>query len=430
MSTLDDRLAIRAESLSKRYPLGTRPGVLDAARGAIGSIFRRNRRGPRGEIWALNDVSFEVERGEAVGIIGANGAGKSTLLRILSRITEPTRGHALTRGRVGSLLEVGTGFHPELTGRENIFLNGAMLGMRRQEIARKLDEIIAFAEVEKFVDTPVKRYSSGMYVRLAFAVAAHLDADILLVDEVLAVGDLSFQRKCLGKMQDQTAAEGRTVLFVSHNLASIKALTQRSIWLDQGRIRSIGTTDTVFRAYVLSQAGGIEAGRRDLSDLSVGRLAAKSAAREVTFDAIALRTPTGDVTEVHLEGEPLEIDVDLRCRVQSFNRPLEVIVRMKTMENVLLFAARTGLREVDFHEGVYRTSLRLDPNPLTAGVYEIGLFTLSGYAQDLVPNAMKLRIEANPSPDADGHEEPIGLVRVDYAWGEIERVEAEELAAR
>jgi lipopolysaccharide transport system ATP-binding protein len=201
------------------------------------------------EFWALQDVSFEVKQGEVLGIIGRNGAGKSTVLKILSRITEPTTGRVLLRGRVSSLLEVGTGFHPELTGRENIFLNGAILGMTQREIRAKFDEIVAFAEVERFLDTPVKRYSSGMYVRLAFAVAAHLEPEILIVDEVLAVGDIEFQKKCLGKMDKVSREEGRTVLLVSHNLPAISSLTHRAILLDSGRIVAQGASADVVSAY-------------------------------------------------------------------------------------------------------------------------------------------------------------------------------------
>jgi lipopolysaccharide transport system ATP-binding protein len=206
------------------------------------------------EFWALKDVNFEVRQGEVLGIIGRNGAGKSTLLKILSRITEPTEGRVRLRGRVGSLLEVGTGFHPELTGRENIYLNGAILGMTRREIAQKFDEIVAFAEVEKFLDTPVKRYSSGMYVRLAFAVAAHLEPEILIVDEVLAVGDVEFQRKCLGKMDEVSRREGRTVLFVSHNMATISELADRAVLLEKGSVAIDGTLTDVLSTYLL--AGG------------------------------------------------------------------------------------------------------------------------------------------------------------------------------
>ena len=207
------------------------------------------------EFWALKNVNFEVKQGEVVGIIGRNGAGKSTLLKILSRITEPTSGRVVIRGRVASLLEVGTGFHPELTGRENIFLNGAILGMKRQEIRKKLDEIVAFAEVERFLDTPVKRYSSGMYMRLAFAIAAHLEPEILIVDEVLAVGDAEFQKKCLGKMGDVSRREGRTVLFVSHNIAAVVELTHRALLLESGSIAAIGPTADVASAYISSGRG-------------------------------------------------------------------------------------------------------------------------------------------------------------------------------
>jgi lipopolysaccharide transport system ATP-binding protein len=241
--------AVRVERLSKRYRIAA-PGaryrtMRDALVNAAAAPFRamgawgRNGSGrPPSEhafFWALNDLSFDINQGEVLGVIGRNGAGKSTLLKVLARITEPTTGHAEIRGRIASLLEVGTGFHPELSGRENIYLNGAILGMRRDEIDRKLEEIVAFAEVSRFVDTPVKHYSSGMYLRLAFSVAAHLEPDILLVDEVLAVGDMAFQRKCLGKMEN-VAACGRTVLFVSHNLAAIRQLCQTSIVIDQGRL--------------------------------------------------------------------------------------------------------------------------------------------------------------------------------------------------
>jgi len=212
------------------------------------------KRGVKEAFWALKDVSFEVKKGELIGIIGRNGAGKSTLLKVLSRITEPTEGKIRIRGRVASLLEVGTGFHQELTGRENIFLNGAILGMSRAEIRRKFDEIVAFAEVDKFLDTPVKRYSSGMYVRLAFAVAAHMEPDILIIDEVLAVGDSQFQKKCLGKMEEVAASEGRTVLFVSHNMGIISRLCPRSIMLQRGRIAAMGATNEVISEYLSSGA--------------------------------------------------------------------------------------------------------------------------------------------------------------------------------
>ena len=252
---------ISVAGLGKRYYLShekrqdtLRDTLAQGARGLWRRLTDPAGPGPGGEeFWALRDVSFEVAQGDVVGIIGRNGAGKSTLLKLLSRITEPTTGRATIRGRVASLLEVGTGFHPELSGRDNIFLNGAILGMSRAEIARKFDEIVAFAEVERFLDTQVKHYSSGMYVRLAFAVAAHLEPEVLIVDEVLAVGDLTFQNKCLGKMQ-QVAGGGRTVLFVSHNMAAVQRLCTRCIYLRQGTVAEAGLTDMVINRY-LTEAG-------------------------------------------------------------------------------------------------------------------------------------------------------------------------------
>src|SRR5438874_9732723 len=260
-----DDVVICAEGLGKKYLIGHAAereryvALRDTLVRGAHNLWRMTADMARGraivagdtveEFWALRDVSFEVKRGQVLGIIGRNGAGKSTLLKILSRITEPTLGRVEIHGRVGSLLEVGTGFHPELTGRENIYLNGAILGMRKAEIDRSFDEIVAFADIEQFLDTPVKRYSSGMYVRLAFAVAAYLQPEILIVDEVLAVGDAEFQRKCLGKMGD-VAKEGRTVLFVSHNMAAVTRLCDRVIWLDEGRVAMDGTPEEVVSEYL------------------------------------------------------------------------------------------------------------------------------------------------------------------------------------
>jgi lipopolysaccharide transport system ATP-binding protein len=254
-------LAIRVEGLSKRYQIGAiqggyrtlRDAVVDVAaapfRRAVAVLRGAPASAPSEDLWALKDVSFDVKRGEALGIVGRNGAGKSTLLKVLSRITDPTAGRVGVRGRVGSLLEVGTGFHPELTGRENIYLNGAILGMRRADISRRFDEIVEFSKLERFLDTPVKHYSSGMYTRLAFAVAAHLEPEVLVVDEVLAVGDAEFQRRCLGKMES-VAKDGRTVLFVSHNMGAVRALCGTAILLEAGRIASTGSADDVTRAYL------------------------------------------------------------------------------------------------------------------------------------------------------------------------------------
>jgi homopolymeric O-antigen transport system ATP-binding protein len=249
---------IRVEGLSKQYRLGTRESSYDTLRESLVEAVRtpfRRLRGNNGTnremIWALRNLNFEVAPGEVLGIVGRNGAGKSTLLKVLSRITHPTTGRAELFGRVASLLEVGTGFHPELTGRENIYLNGAVLGMKRAEIDRKFDRIVEFSELERFLDTPVKRYSSGMYMRLAFAVASHLEPEILIIDEVLAVGDAQFQKKCLGKMSN-VATQGRTVLFVSHNMIAVQSLCQRAIWLDQGQVVKEGPANTVVGNYLSS----------------------------------------------------------------------------------------------------------------------------------------------------------------------------------
>jgi lipopolysaccharide transport system ATP-binding protein len=260
--------AVSVSKLGKKYRLGQHRGGYQLLTEQISNRVRslgRPERTPAEEFWALRDIDFEVEPGETFGIIGHNGAGKSTLLKILSRVTPPTEGEIRMRGRVGALLEVGTGFHPELTGRENVYLNGAILGMRRQEIAARFSEIVEFAEIEQFIDTPVKRYSSGMYLRLAFAVAAHLEPEILIVDEVLSVGDLAFQEKCVARMEN-VAGEGRTVLFVSHNLSAVQKLCPRSLLLSRGRAVSLGETADVIETYVhhvRSDASSDLAARRD-----------------------------------------------------------------------------------------------------------------------------------------------------------------------
>ncbi|HEX8394653.1 MAG TPA: ABC transporter ATP-binding protein [Longimicrobium sp.] len=294
--------AIRATGLGKSYRIGAAAERSGSLREALSGAGRRALRGlrsrPHETVWALRDVSFEVGHGEALGIIGRNGAGKSTLLKILSRITEPTTGRADVYGRVGSLLEVGTGFHPELTGRDNVFLNGSILGMDREYIARRFDEIVDFSGVERFIDTPVKRYSSGMYLRLAFAVAAHLEPEILIIDEVLAVGDASFQKKCLGKMED-VAHEGRTVLFVSHDMAAVSRLCGRTLLLDQGGVLAHGATSTVLQAYLQSGLGTTAERRWNDPAQAPGDGVARLRAVRVhdeaghTREAIDIRRPAG-----------------------------------------------------------------------------------------------------------------------------------------
>ncbi|HEX6162963.1 MAG TPA: ABC transporter ATP-binding protein [Vicinamibacterales bacterium] len=307
-------LAIRIDALSKRYELGANAGMFrypalrDVLSEGAANVLRRVREGgaasllaPKETFWALRDVTFDVPRGQVVGIIGRNGAGKSTLLKVLSRITRPTTGGADIFGRVGSLLEVGTGFHPDLTGRENIFLNGAMLGMRRAEVQRNFDAIVDFSGVERFLDTPVKRYSSGMYVRLAFAVAAHLETEILFVDEVLAVGDAEFQRKCLDKMQN-VVRDGRTIIFVSHNMAAIKSLCQRAILLDGGRVVHDGAVNDVVDHY-------LSTGRTNAADGIIPDSVPRTGTGEARLRRAVVSTASSASASQIFLGEPFSVEM-------------------------------------------------------------------------------------------------------------------------
>jgi lipopolysaccharide transport system ATP-binding protein len=314
-------LAIDAVGLSKQYRLGQRPQLYrtlreEIVRAAAALARRRPPQSRNGTVWALRDVSFSVEQGEVLGVIGRNGAGKTTLLKVLSRITEPTSGYADVRGRLGSLLEVGTGFHPELTGRENIFLNGAVLGMKRTEVARKFDDIVAFAGVERFIDTPVKRYSSGMYVRLAFAVAAHLEPDVLIVDEVLAVGDAEFQKRCMGKMES-LGQSGRTILFVSHNMASIKALCTRALLIRDGRIVSQGDVEQITSEYLTEAAKADVAGEISPTATRVG-------SGDARFRQVSLSDDLGVPQQQVLLGQPLTVSAMVEATTTIADAVFEV----------------------------------------------------------------------------------------------------------
>jgi lipopolysaccharide transport system ATP-binding protein len=297
-------VAISAKGVSKRYRLGRRErygSLRESLTRVLQAPFRRRAdRDEPNNLWALKDIDFEIAKQQAVGLIGRNGAGKSTLLKILSRITDPTGGEIVVNGRIGALLEVGTGFHPELSGRDNIFLNGALLGMKNAEIRRKFDEIVDFAETEKFLDTAVKHYSSGMYMRLAFAVAAHLEPEILLVDEVLAVGDAAFQKKCLGKMSD-VAQGGRTIIFVSHNMGAINALCSRAIWIDKGSVREEGAAQTVVSHYLDSVREGFVGGNSRPDD-------------KLVIDRVLLKNAAGEVTTNFRAGEDLLVEIQYTAR--------------------------------------------------------------------------------------------------------------------
>jgi lipopolysaccharide transport system ATP-binding protein len=373
-------LAVSVQELGKRYritrqrePYGR---LTESLAQALRAPFKRIGRANSGEksdwFWALRDVSFDLRQGDVIGVIGRNGAGKTTLLKVLSRITEPSAGRAVLYGRVGSLLEVGTGFHPELTGRENVFMSGAVLGMRRAEIVRKFDEIVGFAGVEGFLDTPVKRYSSGMQVRLGFAVAAHLEPEILFVDEVLAVGDLAFQEKCLGKIS-AVAGEGRTVIFVSHNMGAINTLCPTSMWLEDGRVREIGPTDVLVPSFVKSLGRNLHTG-----DVQI----AYDPAREAQVRRARILSDTGELMPVGECSEPLviELEVDVRERLRGMYAYLEV--RQQTGTTVMMSDSfdTTPNPLDDLAIGVHIVRARIPRRTLGAGTYDVvvSLASISG----------------------------------------------------
>ncbi|MGY1609576.1 ABC transporter ATP-binding protein [Geodermatophilus sp. SYSU D00700] len=373
---------IWVDGVSKRYRLGEKHNL----RETLSAALRPRRRTETRDLWSLWDVSFGVADGEAVGILGRNGAGKSTILKILMRITTPTLGRSRTRGRVAALLEVGTGFHPELTGRENVFLNAAVLGMTRAETARRFDEIIDFAGTERFLDTPVKRYSSGMYLRLAFAVAAHLDPDILIVDEVLAVGDAEFQRKCLTKMSS-AEAEGRTVLFVSHDLAALSKLCTRALWLEAGQVRDEGPTKTVVHRYLTS---GLAAAS------SASLLGGSAAGRLLDVRVVA----TDGVERPLMRDEPVRVVIFLA--VYDERPGLDLAVALTNERGVRVFdETLSHSQEHRFPQGHYEVVLDIPP-VLAHGEYTIGVWL--GTAHEDVhyePSALAFTLHGEESATRD-----------------------------
>jgi lipopolysaccharide transport system ATP-binding protein len=376
-------VSIEAQGLSKRYQIGQLQAAYGTLRESLTRTAKRlvgeDHSHHRQEIWALRDVSFKVNTGEVLGVIGRNGAGKSTLLKILTRITSPTEGRALIRGRVGSLLEVGTGFHPELTGRENIFLNGSILGMKRREIQRKLEEIVEFSGVEKFIDTPVKRYSSGMYVRLAFSVAAHLEPEIMLVDEVLAVGDAEFQQRCLGRMEDMSGA-GRTVLFVSHNMHAINQLCDRAILLERGSIAVEGQPSDVVTQY-LHSAHGSAAGR-DWPDL-----ASAPGDDLVRLRSVRVVDEDGDTVETADVRRPVGIEIGFR--VLRNGRPVFPKIKVRDRQGDIAFnALDTGAQWNDpSPPGDYAATAWIPGNLLNEGTTTVDVAVCSLHAPKLYQHA-------------------------------------------
>ncbi len=380
--------AIDIRHISKRYRIGAQKEPYLSFREEVArwlSSAARRRRAAAEEFWALRDVSFSVAPGEAVGIIGRNGAGKSTLLKILSRITPPTEGVITMRGRVGSLLEVGTGFHPELTGRENIYMNGAILGMGRREIASKFDEIVAFAEMEQFLDTPVKRYSSGMYVRLAFAVAAHLEPEILVVDEVLAVGDVAFQKKCLSKM-GEVSQHGRTVLFVSHNMTAIQALCESGVLLDRGRVVARGSVSSVVEGYMRSLSASAAVPLADRTDRKGdGRVRLQAIGIDGGIDGLPVRS-----------GDPLRIRIDYAAE-----RPLTAVAFLIGIYDqygrpIFFLDTRTVGWSPASLPASGRVTCTTSPINLTAGACTVNVAVmLGGEVADHLKHACALEIEAD-----------------------------------
>ena len=414
-------LAIRVQDLGKQYRIGLSPTRYRTLRESLvesinipARLKRKHNGDELGKFWALRDISFDVRKGKVLGVIGRNGAGKSTLLKILSRVTEPSEGYAEIHGQVGSLLEVGTGFHPELTGRENIYLNGAILGMPRTEIDSKFDQIVSFAEVEQFIDTPVKRYSSGMYLRLAFAVAAHLEPDILVVDEVLAVGDAEFQRRCLGKMSD-VAKQGRTVLFVSHNMSAILRLTEEAILLDKGQLVLRAPTQETVDYYM--STGYSQTGQRTWESDEISDSAAP-------FRPIELRLSNQKGTTIDTVRSTEPITINIEYELESPITGLRVGLYLMTTRGEYVFTSfdtdqpemyeRYSVRP----EGRYTSSCTLPPNFLNEGRYVLGInassFRVKRYFQD--EQALTFTVDVSGAPGMQWPENRLGPVRPALEW--------------
>jgi lipopolysaccharide transport system ATP-binding protein len=423
---MSDDIAIRVENLGKLYRIGEtlfykslRETITDAFINFFGKLKKGSllEKCPSKYFWALKDISFEVKKGEVMGVIGRNGAGKTTLLKILSRITIPTQGYAQVRGRISSLLEIGIGFHPELTGRDNIYFNGAILGMKKQEIQQKFDEIVAFAEIERFIDTPVKHYSSGMYVRLAFAVAAYLESDVLLVDEVLAVGDLGFQKKCLGKM-DYIAGQGRTVLFISHNMSAVKELCSSAILLDQGRKIYSGPVDEVVNYYLDSSLDKLYSGEITPDMHSV-------TSESFSIDKVSINNNAGQsICHVKIN-EPLSIR--LRFSVKQPVQNVRIGIGLDTilgMRIATLYHTDEGAPPFSGDVGTYEVEVNIR-NPLLPNTYIINIAVLSTLGQallDYVPEALKFDVVELSVDDYVYQGYKAALVQIKGDWGQLRRI--------
>lgn len=412
------KVVIKAENISKQYRLGlVGTGTVrdDMKRWwynlrgkedpflKIGEANDRSSKGESDYVWSLRDINFEINQGDSVGIIGRNGAGKSTLLKILSQVTQPTTGKIYTKGRIASLLEVGTGFHPEMTGRENIYLNGAILGMRKHEIARKFDEIVAFSGVERYIDTPVKRYSSGMYVRLAFAVAAHLESEILIVDEVLAVGDAEFQKKCLGKMNDVSKGEGRTVLFVSHNMAAVRSLCNRGILLENGIIKSDGNAEEVLDLYN---------SKNNFTETEV---------KWETKDAPGNQNAKITAIRVYSESGLNYIEEDIFVEVVYENYKDDQVLNVSLSifddkDNYLI--ASPNLDRKKLKEGIYKSVCKLNKNTFNTGKYFFTILLIGDSFEKIVEleNVVSIDLIEEGVKRGEFYGHWSGLVRPYFEW--------------
>jgi len=413
-------IVIHAENLSKLYRIGERlpyKTLTDTITNLFSGPLKKIKNGlklkerPDEYIWALKDISFEVKRGEVVGIIGRNGSGKSTLLKILSRITIPTEGYAQVQGRISSLLEIGIGFHPELTGRDNIYFNGAILGMRKKEINRKFDEIVAFAEIEKFIDTPVKYYSSGMCVRLAFAVAAHLEPDILLVDEVLAVGDAEFQKKCLGKMDD-VAKGGRTVLFVSHNMLAIQSMCKRCILLEEGKVCRDGDADSAVEYYLIQGTGHMP---NSIETKDLKRI--DDSGNDLRIIKASIHSPNSQARV--LAGAPFTIEMEMQVM-----RTVENIAYgfgIFSLQGICLFRCNNNDNEKKpyprLEPGRYRVKGAIEKMPLPPGRYYLGIGVLcSKKSLDWLPELMYFEVLESEVVETTWFKTQDGLFRQPSHW--------------
>ena len=402
---------IEVRGIGKRYRLGAAgdrqysyKSLRDILAEVPRKLFRRHEAKAPPTFWALKDISFDVAEGEVVGLIGRNGAGKSTFLKVLSRVTDPTEGRILLHGRIGSLLEVGTGFHPELTGRENIFLNGAILGMRRAEIVRHFDAIVAFAEVEKFIDTPVKHYSSGMYLRLAFAVAAHLDPEILLVDEVLAVGDAAFQKKCLGKMAD-VSQQGRTVVFVSHNMTALRSLCTRAVWLNEGKVMEDGPAGAVVDHYLQKNATSNLESRWDDPATAPGDHRARLHLARVNLKG-------ADTDQITVE-TPLEIEFQYWNFVPD--AVLNVSIFLYTLEEVCVFNITSEFAPRP--AGMIRHTVQIPGDFLNTGAYYLNFMLISDASKALFAQKNVVAFEVEEGKvDGYWYGRMLGAVRPKFHW--------------